>query len=320
MKICFLDALTMGRDMDLSIFESLGTFTCYETSTREEAASRIIGMDIVINNKVVLDEEILSHNKGIQLIALTSTGTNVVDLAYARDNHIAVTNVSGYSTKNVVQHTFALALYLMEHLREYDEYVKSGAYANSNLFTHYGTPVRELSGKTWGIIGLGEIGRSVAKIAEGFSCRVIYYSTSGKNIDPDYESVSLAELLQLSDIVSIHAPLNDATRNLLRAETMKQMKSSAILINMGRGGIVNEADLAHALNDGVIAGAGLDVLEYEPMRVDNPLLTIHDPNKIIITPHIAWASVEARQRLLQEVYLNIDAFLRGEQRNRVDKS
>lgn len=317
MKICFLDSKTMGADIDLSPLNKLGELTSYETTAYEEVPGRIQGMDIIINNKVILDENVLSTNKSIGLIALTSTGSNVVDLDYAKQNNIAVTNVSGYSTQNVVQHTFALALSLMGSINDYDRYVKTGRYASSDMFTYYGRPINELYGKTWGIIGLGEIGREVAKISEAFGCRVIYYSTSGKNQNSSYKSVSLEELLTNSDIISIHAPLNENTKNLLNRENIVKMKKSAIIINVARGGIVNESDLALALNENLIAGAGLDVLEYEPIKENNPLLAVNDLNKLIITPHIAWASVEARTRLLNEVCLNIKAFIDGEKRNRI---
>nr|WP_297889231.1 NAD(P)-dependent oxidoreductase [Sulfurihydrogenibium sp.] len=230
---------------------------------------------------------------------------------------MAVTNVAGYSTNSVVQHTFGMLFYLLEHLRYYDEYVKSGGYAKSPIFTHIGKPFWEIYGKTWGIIGLGTIGKKVAQIAESFGCDVIYYSTSGKNTAQKYPHKALDELLSISDIVSIHAPLNEYTKNLITYEKLKLMKKTAILLNLGRGGIVNEEDLAKALDEGLIAAAGLDVLEKEPMNLDNPLLQIKNKDRLLITPHIAWTSIEARQTLVKEIYLNIDAFIHGKQRNRV---
>ncbi len=210
-----------------------------------------------------------------------------------------------------------MLFYLLEHLRYYDEYVKSGGYAKSPIFTHIGKPFWEIYGKTWGIIGLGTIGKKVAQIAESFGCDVIYYSTSGKNTAQKYPHKALDELLSISDIVSIHAPLNEYTKNLITYEKLKLMKKTAILLNLGRGGIVNEEDLAKALDEGLIAAAGLDVLEKEPMNLDNPLLQIKNKDRLLITPHIAWTSIEARQTLVKEIYLNIDAFIHGKQRNRV---
>jgi glycerate dehydrogenase len=229
--------------------------------------------------------------------------------------NIPVTNVKGYSTNSVVQHTFALLFYVYEKLSYYDEYVKSGEYIRSDIFSHFNIKFNELHGKTWGIIGLGEIGKSVARIAEQFGCRIIYYSTSGKNRNSEYEEVDLDTLLASSDVLSIHAPLNDKTNGLIGKEELQKMKKNAILLNLGRGPIVQEDALADALLNDEIGGAGLDVLTEEPMAADNPLYKVKDSTKLIITPHIAWATVEARQRVADEVYKNIEAFLKGEQRN-----
>jgi len=241
-----------------------------------------------------------------------------IDLKYARSRNITVTNVAGYSTHSVAQHTFALLFYLLESLTYYDQYVKSRKYAGSDIFTHLDRSFWELKGKTWGIIGLGTIGRTTADIARAFGCHVVYYSTSGKNRDDNYVRVELPDLLKTSDIVSIHAPLNTQTHNLIRYDELKLMKKQALLLNLGRGGIINEADLAKALDEGLIAGAGLDVLEKEPIEESNPLLHIKDGSRLIITPHIAWASIEARHTLLKEIILNIEAFLNGTARNVVE--
>lgn len=231
--------------------------------------------------------------------------------------NIAVTNVKSYSTDSVVQHTFALLFYVYEKLRHYDDFVKQGKYSDYGCFTYFGERFAQLSGKTWGIIGLGEIGRKVADIAKAFGCHVVYYSTSGKNSNPDYERAEFDELLRISDIISIHAPLNDRTQNLMNRAAFEKMKPEAVLINVGRGLIVNEADLLWALNENKIAAAGLDVLSVEPMRKDNPLYGYRDSNRLIITPHIAWATNEARKRLVDEAYLNLEAFICGKERNRV---
>jgi len=236
---------------------------------------------------------------------------NNVDLEYAKSKNIRVMNVSGYSTESVAQVAFASLLYLLNRLPYYDRYVKSGEYAAGGLFTHHGRPFWELKGKTFGIIGLGAIGKRVAEIAAAFGCRVVYYSTSGKNIAAGYERIpTLEAFLPQCDVVSIHAPLNEATYNLLRYEQMKLMKKTAYLVNMGRGGIVNEADLARALDENLLEGAALDVLEEEPIAAGNPLLKVRNPEKLLITPHIAWASVESRSLLIEKVCENIERFIK----------
>lgn len=315
MKIVFLETDTLGIDMDLSKFDEFGEVVRYNKSEAEENSERIKDADIIIVNKVPMNEDTLSKAKNVKLICITGTGTNIVDFAYTNHRNIAVTNVKGYSTQSVVQHTFALLFYVYEKLSFYDQFVKSGEYAKSDIFSRFDMSFNELSGKTWGIIGLGEIGRSVAEVAKTFGCKVIYYSTSGKNANSAYHQVDFTTLLQSSDIISIHAPLNSTTENLIDKEALSKMKKSAILLNLGRGPIVNEDALAEALESDTIAGAGLDVIKVEPMLPDNPLLRIKDSTKIIITPHIAWATVEARRRCVDEVHANIQAFLQGEERN-----
>ncbi|MCY6371686.1 D-2-hydroxyacid dehydrogenase [Clostridium ganghwense] len=320
MKIVILDRKTLGNDIDLKLFEKFGEVEIYDVTEKEKVANRIKDKDIIITNKVVLNEENLKHASNVKLICIAATGTNNVDLEYATARNIAVTNVAGYSTNSVIQHTFAMVLYLLEHLNYYDEYTKSGEYCKSDVFTHFSKPFWELSGKTWGIIGLGEIGGGVAKIAESFGCSVIYYSTSGKNNSSNYKRKELDDLLMSSDVVSIHCPLNEKTENLITLNQLKRMKESAILINVGRGKIVNEADLAKALDEHIIAGAALDVISREPINEDNPLLNIKNKERLLITPHIAWASVEARTKLVNEIVLNIEAFLNEEKRNILNMS
>ena len=317
MKLVFLETKTLGEDVDLSAFEAFGEVTVYPLSTMEEAKQRVADADIVIANKVLMNEETLAGAKKLKLVCLTATGTNNVDFSYVRARGIAVTNVKGYSTQSVVQHTFALLFYLYEKLATYDRYVKSGEYAKSDMFSHFIPVFAELAGKRWGIIGLGEIGRGVAAVARQFGCEVCYYSTSGKNDNAEYMRLSLEELLETSDIISIHAPLNEATHHLIGCEELAKMKPSAYLLNLGRGPIVEEQALADALQKGEIAGAGLDVLEVEPMTKENPLGKILDSEKLFMTPHIAWATKEARQRCVDEVAENIRAYQRGEERNRV---
>jgi len=318
MKIVITDSLTLGDDIDLGKFDGLGDVEIYKTSTVEEARVRLAEADIAIVNKVTMNEASLKEALKLKMIALTATGYNNIDYNYINERNIVVTNVAGYSTNSVVQHTFALLFYVLEKLSYYDNYVKSGDYAKSSIFTNFGKVFLELHDKTWGIIGLGQIGRNVASVAKAFGCRVVYYSTSGKNNNSEYERVSFEELLVQSDVISIHAPLNSATENLMNYSAFAKMKRSAIFLNLGRGPIVNESDLAKALNEGLIDGAGLDVICEEPIEASNPLLSVKDSCRLIITPHIAWATFEARSRLMDEVYENITAFIRGEGRNVIE--
>ncbi len=320
MKILMLDSSTYGDDVNIDKYYELGEVKSYSTSTREEALKRVseYNPEVVIINKIVADKEFIDAAPALKMIAETATGYNNIDVAYAKEKNIRVANVAGYSTDSVVQHTFALGLYLIEKMSYYDDYVKSGEYAKCPIFSHFSNVFHELTGKTWGIVGLGTIGKGVAKIAADFGCRVIYYSASGRTQDVPYERKELDEFLKKSDIVSIHAPLNDKTNNLFDSAAFDKMKTSAILLNLGRGPIVNDADLADALDAGKIAGAGLDVLGKEPIEADNPLLRIKDSTKFVITPHVAWGTVEARTRLMDEVYENIVAFTKGEKRNAVE--
>lgn len=315
MKIVIMEADTLGKDVDLSMFEQLGEVTIYNESNPLENAKRIEKAEVIIANKIRMDEQLLKNAHELKLICLTATGTNNIDFEYTNQRKIAVANVKGYSTQSVVQHTFALFFYLYEKLSFYDQYVKSGEYVKSDIFSNFSYPFHELYEKTWGIVGLGEIGRGVAEIAKMFGCRVIYYSTSGKNANAAYERVTLEQLLAQSDIISIHAPLNAATKYLFDEKAFAQMKQEAILLNLGRGPIVDQNALAKALMEHKIGGAGLDVLEKEPMEENNPLLQIQDSTRLIITPHIAWATVEARSRCAYEVYENIKAFQNNIPRN-----
>lgn len=251
----------------------------------------------------------------LKMICITATGTNIVDFPYVNQRGITVTNVKGYSTMSVAQHTFALLFYVYEKLAYYDRFVKNGSYSRSNMFSHFEKPFHELAGKTWGIIGLGEIGRKVAEIASVFGCNVVYYSTSGKNNDDTWQRVDFDSLLKQSDIISIHAPLNGATEKLMDENAFDRMKQEAVLLNLGRGPIVDQAALAKALKEGKIAGAGIDVLQKEPLELSDALLEIQDSTKLIITPHIAWATCEARKRCAVEVYENIVSWKNKIRRN-----
>lgn len=305
MNIVFLETDTLGDDVNLAQFSKLGNVTTYPLTLAEEIHDRLLDCDVVVINKLPMNEKTIGGLEKLKLICLTATGTNNIDFNYTNKMGIDVRNVRSYSTESVVQHTFACFFYLYEKLNYFDEYVKSEAYADAPFFCHIAEKFHEMQGKRWGVIGLGEIGKRVSDVAKAFGCETVYYSTSGKHDEPGYNRVSLDELLTTSDIISIHAPLNDDTLNLINKETLKKCKKSAYLINMGRGPIVNQEDMYEALVNDVIAGAALDVLTVEPMAKDNPLIKIKDSKKLLITPHIAWATVEARQRCVDAVFENI---------------
>lgn len=305
MKIVFLDAKTIGDDIDLSGYDTLGEVVKYDFSTSEEVPARAADADVLVLNKVQVNEQTIGTARNLKLVCVTATGTNNLDKDYLAKRNIAWRNVAGYSTESVAQHTFAMLFYLLEKLRYYDDYVKDGRYVNDTIFTHFAEHFFQISGKTWGIIGLGNIGKKVADIAKAFGANVIYYSTSGKNMQDGYTRVDFDTLLTSSDIISVHAPLTPETEGLMNAEAFSKMKPSAIFLNLGRGPIVVEEDLAAALEEGKLAAAGLDVLCIEPMCADNPLLRIQDSKKLLITPHIAWASVEARTNLMNIILKQI---------------
>lgn len=317
MKIVMLDRNSLGMDIDISIFHKIGDFTAYDVQSREQSKEAIRDAEVLIFNKTRVDEDLLQHAPNMKLLCVTATGWDNIDVSYAKSRGIQVRNVRNYSTPAVCQHTFALALYLLEKLHFYDEYVKSGAYSKQLGFSNFSEVYHELYGKTWGIIGMGNIGRAVAKVADAFGCKIIHFSPSGNMEQGEYEKVSFDQILAQSDILSIHCPLTDKTRNLITLDALKKMKKTAILINVSRGPVVNDADLAFALEHDFIGAAGLDVLGVEPMAVDNPLGNIKDSRKLLITPHMAWASVEARTRCMEEVVLNITTFEEGVERNLV---
>lgn len=309
MKLVFLDTKTIGEDIDLSAYDALGEVVKYGFSTLEEIPERVKDADILIVNKIAINEQTIGTAKNLKLVCVTATGTNNLDKEYLKKRGIAWRNVAGYSTESVTQHTFSLLFYLLEKIRYYDDYVKDEKYINDTVFTHFAEHFNEVNGKTWGIIGLGTIGRRVADIAKAFGAHVIYYSASGSPAQEGYEQVDFETLLATSDIVSVHAPLNEYTKDLMDREAFAKMKKTAIFLNLGRGPIVVEQDLYEALETGEIAAAGLDVLCEEPMSETNPLAKIKDSKKLIITPHIAWASVEARNRLMQIIAGQIREFL-----------
>lgn len=297
MKIAFLDAATMG-DVSFEPFERLGDFVCYDTSTAEEARERVRDVDVLMINKVLVDKELIDSAPNLKLICIAATGVNNIDVEYAASKGIPVRNVAGYSTDSVAQSTFMHILSLVGGAPYFDNSVKSGSYSRSGMFTDPKWNWWELSGKTLGIIGLGNIGKKVAEIAEAFGMKVCYFSTSGTAHCKDYPCVSLEELLKASDVVSVHAPLNERTMNLLGSKEFSMMKPTAFVVNMGRGAIIVEAELAEAVDNGIIAGAGIDVYVNEPIPENHPYLTMKHPERMRLAPHVAWASVEARQRLV----------------------
>lgn len=308
MKIVLLDTLTFG-DTDLNAFYAFGEVEIFETTSKEQTLQRITNAEVIVTNKVVITDEHMAKSPKLKLICVAATGMNNVDLQAAKQRGIEVKNVSGYSTDSVVQHTFSMLFYLMGHSRYYDEFVKSGSYAKSPIFTDVTKPFFEVKGKKWGIIGLGTIGRGVANVAKAFGAEICYYSTSGENSADEFERVQLDELLRSCDIISIHAPLNEKTLNLLRYEQLFICKNRAVILNLGRGGIIDEEAVARIIDEREIY-FGLDVLSSEPMIENHPLLKIKNQDNLYITPHIAWASVEARAKLIAKVVQNIESFIR----------
>lgn len=318
MKLVILERNSVGTDVNVSCFEKFGEVTCYPNTVAANTSERVKDADIILANKAPLNESTLKDAPNVKLICLLATGFDNVDLAYCKSRSIKVTNVVNYCTSTVAQHTLLLALALSEKIAFYDDYVKSGAYSAQDRFSNFDRTFYDLEGKTWGIIGMGTIGRRVAGLAQAFGCRVIFYSASGKSTCTDYKRVEFDTLLQESDILSLHCPLSDRTRGLINKDALSKMKETAILVNVARGPVVDTQALYDALVTDQIAGAGLDVLEQEPMAKDNPLARIKDSSKLIITPHMAWASLESRTRLVDEVVKNIEAFLAGENRNVVN--
>ncbi|WP_238915235.1 D-2-hydroxyacid dehydrogenase [Clostridium sp. YIM B02555] len=315
-KIVVLDGKTLGN-VDYIKLNEFGQVVYYDLTLKEEVAERIKDANIVLTNKVALNEDNLKEASELELICEMATGFNNIDIKYCKEKNITVTNVSGYSTTTVAQHTFAMLLHLYDNISYFDHFVKSGEYSKHNMFTNIEVPYRDLCGKVWGIVGLGNIGKRVARIAQAFGARVVYYSTSGKNADSDYARVEFESLLKQCDIISIHAPLNEKTEGLFNYEAFTKMRKDAVLINVGRGPIVVDEDLSRALDEEIIGGAALDVFKVEPIPGDNPLLKTKNKERLVLTPHIAWASEEARNRLFADLLENISAFNRGEKRNRV---
>lgn len=311
MKIVILDGYTLNPgDLDWAPLRALGELIIYDRSASDEIVERAKDADIVLVNKVILNENTITQLPKLRYVGVMATGYNNVDVATAKARGITVTNVKAYGPASVAQHTFGLLLALTNHLELHSQSVFNGDWVASPDFCYWKTPLTELAGKTMGLIGLGDIGSHVARIAQAFDMNVIAYrKTPAQTKDSNIEMVSLEDVFRKSDVISLHCPLTDETRELINRDRLSWMKSNALLLNTGRGPLINEKDLAEALKNNVIAGAGLDVLSSEPPAADNPLLSA--PN-CIITPHIAWASFEARKRLLQMVADNLKAFESGE--------
>jgi glycerate dehydrogenase len=297
------------------MFEQLGELTVYDRTHPSEVIQRTKSADVILTNKTVLDKEIISQLSQVQYIGVLATGYNVVDVAAAKEKGIAVTNVPGYSTVSVAQHVFSLLLEITARVGHHDQTVKSGRWSASVDFCYWDYPLMELAGKTFGVLGYGRIGRQTAIIAKAFGMNVIAYDRGRTNHDEVVEKVSLNQLFDQCDILSLHIPLSDDTREIINKDSLSKMKDGVILINTSRGPLINESDLADALTSGKVKAAGLDVLTQEPPTSNNPLIPLVN---CLITPHIAWAPMEARERLLTIAADNLKKFLAGGYQNRVN--
>ena len=308
MKIVFLDEYTLGG-ANLDAIRSLGDYTGYTKTAPEEVVNRAKDAEVVIVNKVVIGEREMDSLPNLRLICVAATGVNNIDLVAAKERGILVRNAVGYSTHTVAEATLGSVLALLRQTSYYDRYVKSGEYSASGEWVNFDRPTHRLWGKNWGVVGMGNIGREVARLASAFGCKVAYYSTSGTERKEEYERMSLDELLAWSDVVSVHCPLNDKTRGLIDNEEIAKMKPSAVIVNVARGGIVVEEAVAEALDEGKLAGAAFDVYPSEPMPSTSPLLHTKDPDKLLLSPHNAWSAVESIENLVECIANNIKVYL-----------
>lgn len=314
MKITFLDASTIGSDVDLSLFEKFGEFNVYRSTTQEEFADHVADSDVIIVNKLKVGRNNLPACQKVRLICVTATGYDNIDTEYCRENGIAVCNVVGYSTQNVAQLTVAMVLSLFCHLTEYNRSVADGSYTRGGV-ANILTPVyHEIFGKTWGIVGYGNIGKQVGAVAKALGCKVVVYKRTP--IEGE-ECVDIDTLCRVSDIITVHTPLNDGTRGLISRERITMMKNEAIIVNVARGAVCDEAAIADAICEGKLGGVGVDVYSKEPFGQDHPMARIAGLDNVILTPHMAWGSYEARVRCCEEIVLNIESFINGERRNRI---
>ena len=315
MKIVVLDADTLGSDLDLSPLSSCGDVTVYRTTPPELVSKRLEGADAVLINKVRLNASNLAENKTLKLICIAATGYDNIDVPFCRENGIAVCNVAGYSTHSVAQLTLSIALSLSTHLREYSRSVRDGSYTDGGVANRLTPVYHELYGKKWGIVGYGNIGKRVADVARAIGCEILAFK---RELVEGVRCVDLHTLCRESDIISVHLPLSDATRKIIGEKEFDMMKRDAIIINVARGAVIDEAALADAIEQNKIGGAGVDVYSTEPMPKDHPLYRLRGYDNVCLTPHMAWGSAEARARCLSEIILNIEDFKKGGRRSRVD--
>ena len=314
MKITVLDAITLGEDVTFEKWESLGELTVYKSTPAAEVVNRLKGSHVAIFNKVKITEEILENLPDLKLICVTATGYDNVDVKACKERGVAVCNVIGYSTHSVAQVTMSMVLSLMTHLTEYSRSVESGEYTAAGVPNKLTPVYNELYGKTFGVVGLGNIGKQDARVAEAFGCEVLCFK---RTPEEGYNCVDLPTLLKKSDIVTVHLPLTEKTKEIIDKKALELMKKSAILVNVARGAVTNEKDVAEAIKNGVIGGFGADVYTAEPLAKDSPLQEIKGYKNVILTPHMAWGAYESRVRCIDEIAKNIVAFTNGEKRNRV---
>ena len=314
MKISVLDVDTLGDDLNLDEISRLGEVVVYPLTRQNEVKERICDSDVLILNKVKLNSENLPYAKKLKLICITATGFDNVDIDYCKEHNIGVCNVAGYSTDSVVQLTIAMAFSLATNLTFFDKYSKSGEYTSSNIFNCVKPVFHEISGMTWGVVGLGNIGKKVADIAKAMGCRVLAYKRTPVS---DFECVDIDTLCEESDIITLHTPLNADTKHLVNKERLKLMKKNAILINVARGAVVDENAVTEAIINGELGGLGIDVYSTEPMQKDSPYQKLLGRDNVIFTPHMAWGAYEARQRCVDEVCENIKSFIEGKNRSRI---
>ncbi len=315
MNLVILDAGTLGDDINFELFEEFGEIEIYKMTDERQVRFRVMDADVIIVNKIKLNEKTLGDAKRLKLICVTATGFDNIDLDYCRRRSIAVCNVKGYSTESVAQVTAAMALSLVNGLPQYDKYVKGYSYSKSGVQNHLSPVFHEMSSMTWGVVGLGGIGTRVADIAKSFGCNVLAFK---RRNDPLYKCVDLHRLVKESDIISVHLPLSDKTKGIISRDIISEMKKGVIFINVARGAVADEAALAEAVEDGRIGGLGIDVYSEEPMSNTSPYMSIMDRPNVIFTPHMAWGAYEARVRCMEEIKENIKAYMRGRKRNRVD--
>ena len=316
MKIVFLDSLALGEGLDLDSFKDLGEVEIYPSSTNEQIIERTVDCDVAITNKLKLNKTNLENAKSLKLICVTATGFDNIDIEYAKERGIGVCNVVGYSTTNVAQLTAGFVLQLMNKSNEYQKSVSSGYYSECGVANILSPIYREIDGLTWGIVGFGNIGRRVAKVAEALGCRVL---VNKREAIDDYECVDIDTVCRECDIITLHTPLNDGTRDLINAERISKMRDGVILVNVARGAVTDEQAIADAVKSGKIGGFACDVYSCEPFSKEHPFYEIMDRENVLLTPHMAWGSLDARVRLLNEVKENIKAYFGGKIRNRVDK-